>query len=143
LHTYFVITFHNLVHDLKSNPSWTVPEALAHRQLLFDYFVKRLESTEGRVPRNALLDPSLVLVRSDDEPAWLRAKGAEEGGKPRKGPPHVGEIVSVDAAAELDAFSESRPNSVDSPRPMPAPAGEAPDKGVPPSDLRKGAGNDI
>jgi hypothetical protein len=74
LHVYLVFTINNLVHDLRLNPTWTLPDALEHRRLLCDHFVTALrgDSAYG-IRQAALLDPALILFGSDTSSlAWTK-----------------------------------------------------------------------
>jgi hypothetical protein len=68
LHTYLGVTLYNLLYDLHNHTGWTLPDALKHRELLFNSFLKRLRASH--VPLAVLLSPELILRRAPIGPSW-------------------------------------------------------------------------
>jgi len=60
LHSYYIVTIHNLIHDLKINSEWSINAALEHRLRLYAYFKKMLKSNADITPE-ALFNPYLIL----------------------------------------------------------------------------------
>jgi hypothetical protein len=84
LHTYLGQTLYNLLYDLENHPGWSVPDALKHRELLYEKFVRKLELAE-RMPQRALLDPELILVAASRGPMWPADVGSDSVATPRRG----------------------------------------------------------
>lgn len=71
LRSYYIITIHNLIHDLKINSEWSISDALEHRFYLYTYFYDRLkESNDKKLSIEALFNPYLVLFDSGKNSAW-------------------------------------------------------------------------
>ena len=71
LHSYYILTMHNLIGDLKRNPSWSIFDAFEHRLLLYDHFQNRLKNNINKPLRKSeLLSPFLSLTNADGEIAW-------------------------------------------------------------------------
>jgi hypothetical protein len=75
LRTYYLSCVHNLIHDLSNHPQWTIGEAFEHRRELEELLNKRLVSFQTRpFPKEALLDPELLLFATNGDPAWSNEK---------------------------------------------------------------------
>ena len=75
LHSYYIITIHNLIFDLKNNPNWRISDAFENRLLIYEYFLDRLKKhNEKPISVEALIDPRKSIFSTDDSPAWLNEK---------------------------------------------------------------------
>jgi hypothetical protein len=71
LHSYFIISMHNLVHDLRRNTSWSIADAFQHRRTIFDHFIARLRNGERQVLMDEVYDPLKMLAGiGESSPAW-------------------------------------------------------------------------
>ncbi len=69
LHSYYIVTIHNLIHDLKINSEWSINDALEHRFHLYEYFCKKITDGE-KVTTEALFNPYLILFEEMETSAW-------------------------------------------------------------------------
>ncbi|WP_207689736.1 hypothetical protein [Desulfonema limicola] len=69
LHSYYVVTMHNLIHDLKMNSTWSINEAFEHRLHLYTYFYNELNNN-GKITLEALFNPYLILFEKMNTSAW-------------------------------------------------------------------------
>ena len=69
LHSYYIVTIHNLIHDLKMNSEWSISDALVHRFHLYEYFCKKLNNNE-KATAEALFNPYLILFEKMETSAW-------------------------------------------------------------------------
>lgn len=70
LHNYLNKTAHSLITDLKKNKSWGLQEALEHRSLLYEHFIKRLKNYKVQklsIDQIYYWDKSLF---DTNQPAW-------------------------------------------------------------------------
>jgi len=73
LHSYFIITFHNLIHDLLKKDIFGVSDAFEHRKLAYSYYVNRLRSDRtDQLSVKQILSVDLALCNFFDTPAWGR-----------------------------------------------------------------------
>ena len=71
LHTYYIVTMHNIINDLKRHPNWGVYEALDHRNYVYELLHDRLTRySEQPISARTLVDPCLVLTDNGSESAW-------------------------------------------------------------------------
>jgi len=71
LHSYFVVTVYTIVHDLERNSGWSLPQAFAHRHMLFEDIIKQLKRNKSHtISRKALLYPDDATVTEPLAPAW-------------------------------------------------------------------------
>jgi hypothetical protein len=73
LHTYLITSLNNIVYDLRSNDQWGVPDALAHRQLLFPRYIQCILDKERPISREALLNPARTLFGDGGVASWPTA----------------------------------------------------------------------
>jgi hypothetical protein len=69
LHSYYIITIHNLIHDIKMHSEWSISDALEHRCHLYEYFCKKLENNEN-ITVEALFNPQLILFKKMNNSVW-------------------------------------------------------------------------
>ena len=79
LHSYYILTIHNLIHDLKENKGWAIKDALEYRKSLYSYFIKRLEEAGKHQPISIemILKPQLTLSQKAEHPAWANLSAKE------------------------------------------------------------------
>jgi hypothetical protein len=71
LHSYYILTMHSLIGDLKRNPTWCICDAFEHRLLLYDHFQDRLKNNQSKpLSKAELLSPILSLSNDDRDKAW-------------------------------------------------------------------------
>ncbi len=71
LHSYFILTIDNLIHDLKENEKWTIKDALEYRKFIFNYFIARLKDTRNQpISSEMILKPQLAFTQKAITPAW-------------------------------------------------------------------------
>jgi hypothetical protein len=82
LHTYFITAVRNLISDLHLHAEWTLPEALAHRRMMFEQLLRCHGPDSSITPSiEVLLDPACLFgPAADHHPAWPSAS------KPRESP---------------------------------------------------------
>ncbi len=72
LHSYFIITTHALIHDLRNNQLWGIADAFEHRRNMYDYFITRLKNSDPTISIDEIYNPlDMFLAKSDLKPAWL------------------------------------------------------------------------
>lgn len=76
LHSYLVITIHNLVHDLLKNNTFSISDALVSRKLAFEYFVKKLQNKKIFSVKQ-LLQIDSALYESTEDLAWRDSANEE------------------------------------------------------------------
>lgn len=69
LHSYYIITIHNLIHDLKVNKNWGISEALEHRYQLYEQLTYKLNNKKT-VGKKGLFRTSAILFRNPETSAW-------------------------------------------------------------------------
>lgn len=70
LHSYYIITIHNLIHDLKVNTSWGISEALEHRYQLYEELTFKLKNKKTIVDSKGLFTTSTILFGNPETSAW-------------------------------------------------------------------------
>lgn len=71
LHTYYLLTIHGIINDLKRHPDWGVYEALDHRNYIYETLFERLEKYSDRpLLAKSLAEPWTVLDDNGGEHAW-------------------------------------------------------------------------
>ena len=70
LHSYYIVTIHNLIHDLKRNSKWSINDAFEHRWHLYDYFHNELNKKQPNISAKMIFNPQLVLFKKQDASAW-------------------------------------------------------------------------
>ena len=75
LHTYYVNVIHNLIHDLETNPEWSIADSHEFRIFLYETLIARLRTYhEDPFSADCILEPKKLLGRTDDPPAWSSEK---------------------------------------------------------------------
>ncbi|MCP4050481.1 MAG: hypothetical protein GY730_07230 [bacterium] len=69
LHSYYILTIHNLIHDLKVNTNWGISEALEHRYQLYEQLTYKL-TKKKIVDTQGLFRTSSILFRNPKTSAW-------------------------------------------------------------------------
>ena len=81
LHTYLVIVFHSLLHDLLTKHATDLPEVLEYRRMLYEHHVDRLKARPPTISRQALLSPDKAFGPSVNPPVWPEALGCRSVGR--------------------------------------------------------------
>lgn len=69
LHTYLVATIHNIIYEIQNNTGWTVADALEHRLMLYEYFVRQLREDKP-ISIHSLVKTDDIFNKQSPPYAW-------------------------------------------------------------------------
>lgn len=76
LHSYYIVTIHNIIHDLYSDNNLSIKKCFEQRKYVMSHFEYRLTNHRKMpISLEMILNPSLCLDRLAETPAWIEREG--------------------------------------------------------------------